>query len=88
MSHKPLQIPSGQLIFRDITYKGFWLHRWANEHSLADRQVCVATGLVTRMHVHMLVSNMLMEECDRVHALHSLIHQHPLPSHTHTHCIL
>jgi len=48
MSHKPLQIPSGQLIFRDITYRGFWLHRWAQQHSRAERQAVVdeLVGLV------------------------------------------
>jgi len=37
MSHKPITIPTSQLIFKDIQLKGFWMSRWLEEHSLEER---------------------------------------------------
>eukprot|EP00736_Rhodelphis_marinus_P004499 Rmarinus@m.1149 len=32
MSMKPIPVTASSLIFQDITYRGFWLTRWLNEH--------------------------------------------------------
>jgi len=37
MSRKPVQIPNGVLIFKDIRLAGFWLSRWLEEHSQEER---------------------------------------------------
>ncbi|GAB0099976.1 Enoyl- [Sergentomyia squamirostris] len=32
MSREPVTAPTGHLIFKDISFKGFWLTRWTREH--------------------------------------------------------
>lgn len=38
MSREPLTIPNAALIFKDISFRGFWVSKWAKEHSLEERQ--------------------------------------------------
>lgn len=38
MSRKPLTIPTSPFIFDDITLKGFWLTKWVQDHSIAERR--------------------------------------------------
>lgn len=38
MSKQPLKIPNGLLIFKNITFRGFWLTRWLREASADARQ--------------------------------------------------
>jgi trans-2-enoyl-CoA reductase len=37
MSRKPVQVPTGKLIFNDISARGFWLSRWTQKHSEQER---------------------------------------------------
>jgi trans-2-enoyl-CoA reductase len=37
MSHEPVVIPSSLFIFNDIQLKGFWMYRWLQQHSAAER---------------------------------------------------
>ncbi|GAQ87447.1 Mitochondrial Enoyl-ACP Synthase [Klebsormidium nitens] len=37
MSMKPVTISTSYFIFKDITCKGFWVSRWAQEHSAEER---------------------------------------------------
>lgn len=32
MSKKPMEIPAGLLIFRDVKFAGFWVSRWSDAH--------------------------------------------------------
>lgn len=45
MSRKPITIPSSMLLFRDIRFRGFWLHQWNQEHTLEERQKMFSTLL-------------------------------------------
>jgi trans-2-enoyl-CoA reductase len=36
MGRQPLKIPNGLLIFKNISFQGFWLRRWKESASLAD----------------------------------------------------
>lgn len=38
MSREPLTIPNAALIFKDISFRGFWVSKWAKEHALEERQ--------------------------------------------------
>lgn len=38
MSREPLIIPNSALIFKDVTFRGFWMSKWAKEHSAEERQ--------------------------------------------------
>ena len=38
MSGEPMQVPSGDVIFRDVTVKGFWGSRTSREMSVADKR--------------------------------------------------
>lgn len=38
MSREPLTLPNAALIFKDITFRGYWMSRWYKEHSTEDRQ--------------------------------------------------
>jgi len=42
MSRKPVQVPTGRLIFNDIQLRGFWLSRWVHTHSKEERQAMIA----------------------------------------------
>lgn len=37
MGRQPLQLPAGQLIFRNIVFEGFWVSRWSEENP-AERE--------------------------------------------------
>jgi NADPH:quinone reductase-like Zn-dependent oxidoreductase len=37
MSRQPLTVLTGALIFRDITFRGFWMTRWTEQQPLAAR---------------------------------------------------
>lgn len=37
MSRKPVMLPTGPLIFKDLSFRGFWMTRWTAEHSPAER---------------------------------------------------
>lgn len=41
MSRRPVQVPTGKFIFNDLIYRGFWLTRWVNTHSKAERQTMI-----------------------------------------------
>jgi trans-2-enoyl-CoA reductase len=36
MGRQPLKIPNGLLIFKNISFQGFWLRRWKESAPLAD----------------------------------------------------
>jgi len=38
MSHKPVTVSTSALIFKNIQLKGFWLTKWLEDHSAAERQ--------------------------------------------------
>lgn len=38
MGRQPLKIPNGLVIFRGITFHGFWLRRWFRDTDLAEQQ--------------------------------------------------
>lgn len=38
MSMRPVTIPTGLLIFKNIRVEGFWLSRWVKQHSREERQ--------------------------------------------------
>ena len=38
MSKEPLQLPTGEFIFRDLVARGFWLSRWTSSHSEEERE--------------------------------------------------
>jgi trans-2-enoyl-CoA reductase len=33
MARRPLAVPTSQLVFRDITHRGFWLTRWVRNQA-------------------------------------------------------
>lgn len=37
MSREPLTIPNSALIFKDNTFRGFWMSKWSKEHCAEDR---------------------------------------------------
>jgi trans-2-enoyl-CoA reductase len=41
MSRKPVCIPTGRLIFNDISLRGFWLSRWTETHGKIERRVMI-----------------------------------------------
>jgi len=38
LSSKPVILPSGLLIFKDINCKGFWIDRWNEQHTVKERE--------------------------------------------------
>lgn len=38
MSRQPILVPTGSLIFKDLTFRGFWMSRWIEQNSRADRE--------------------------------------------------
>lgn len=42
MSREPLTIPTGALIFKDITFRGYWMTLWKNAHSKVDYEAMCA----------------------------------------------
>jgi len=38
MSRKPILVPTGAMIFKDLTFAGFWMTRWINENTISDRK--------------------------------------------------
>jgi trans-2-enoyl-CoA reductase len=43
MSRKPVQIPTGRLIFNNIKIQGFWLSNWTKNHNSEERQSMIHT---------------------------------------------
>lgn len=37
MSRKPILVPTGAMIFKDLTFEGFWMTRWILNSSSNDR---------------------------------------------------
>ncbi|KAG2217863.1 hypothetical protein INT45_012778 [Circinella minor] len=37
MARAPLALPASMLIFKNISFHGFWMTRWADQHNAADR---------------------------------------------------
>lgn len=37
MSRQPVLLPTGALIFKDLSFKGFWMTRWHENHSISER---------------------------------------------------
>lgn len=37
MSKKPLSLPASLLIFKNISFHGFWVSKWADVHSQEER---------------------------------------------------
>lgn len=58
MGRQPLKIPNGLLIFRGVSFHGFWLRKWFEAKSMAEQKEVFAclSGLITdglmRMPVH------------------------------------
>ena len=50
MSRKPVCIPTGRLIFNDISLRGFWLSRWTETHGKAERRVMIKELMVRHRH--------------------------------------
>ncbi len=55
MGRQPLKIPNGLLIFREITFRGFWLRNWRYDATLAQKgetlgvlATMIAGGKLTR----------------------------------------
>ena len=42
MSKQPLRIPNGLLIFKDLSWRGFWLTRWYQQASVEERDAMFA----------------------------------------------
>jgi len=42
MSKQPLRIPNGLLIFKDLSWRGFWLTRWYQNASIEERDAMFA----------------------------------------------
>jgi len=42
MSKQPLRIPNGLLIFKDLSWRGFWLTRWYQKASIEERDAMFA----------------------------------------------
>lgn len=38
MSKRPLVVPTGSLIFKDLVFRGFWMTRWTQENSSEKRE--------------------------------------------------
>jgi len=38
MSLQPVTVPTSQLIFNDVTLRGFWMSRWYEQHGEADKK--------------------------------------------------
>ena len=37
MSRKPILVPTGAMIFNDLTFQGFWMTRWIQQAPLQQR---------------------------------------------------
>lgn len=48
MSRKPVAIPTGRLIFNDISIRGFWLSRWTQTHGNEERRAMIKELMVSR----------------------------------------
>jgi trans-2-enoyl-CoA reductase len=38
MSKQPMAVPAAPLIFKDVSYHGFWVSRWTDTHSRQERE--------------------------------------------------
>jgi hypothetical protein len=46
MSRKPVCVPTGRLIFNDVSLRGFWLSRWTETHGKAERRAMIKDLMV------------------------------------------
>mgnify|MGYP007125574539 FL=1 len=37
MARKPITVPSSPFLFKNITFKGFWLQKWLDTHTEQER---------------------------------------------------
>ena len=47
MSKKPVELPAGMLIFKDLKFKGFWVSKWSDEHP--EQKTVVVEELLNMM---------------------------------------
>jgi NADPH:quinone reductase-like Zn-dependent oxidoreductase len=55
LSGEPCQLPPGDVVFREITLTGFWLHKWLTEKSIAgerDQMYALLRDLVVQGVLH------------------------------------
>ena len=52
MSRKPVCVPTGRLIFNDISLRGFWLSRWTETHGKAERRAMIKELMVSGGCIH------------------------------------
>lgn len=78
MSRHPISFPTGPLIFNDICLRGFWLSRWVQEHSEAERKAMLAeiTKLVENKQLVFLLQTFKFGEYKR--ALEAALDPMPL----------
>lgn len=38
MSREPVTIPTSAFIFKDITFKGYWMTRWTRENKVSEKR--------------------------------------------------
>jgi hypothetical protein len=46
MSRQGVVVPTSNMIFKDLTLRGFWLTRWNETHTRAERQEVLKTVAV------------------------------------------
>jgi NADPH:quinone reductase-like Zn-dependent oxidoreductase len=63
MARKPLTIPNGSLIFKDIHFRGLWVSRWMEE-SLRDEIEATYAGLC-----EMILARKLLQDVDSIFEL-------------------
>lgn len=49
MSREPVIVPTSQLIFKDISVKGFWMTRWTKENRNSDVRKCMLSEIMQLM---------------------------------------
>jgi trans-2-enoyl-CoA reductase len=42
MAKQPMQVPAAPLIFKNISFHGFWVSRWTDTHSTQEREAMLA----------------------------------------------
>ncbi|KAJ2958625.1 hypothetical protein NQZ79_g5807 [Umbelopsis isabellina] len=42
MAKQPMQVPAAPLIFKNISFHGFWVSRWTDSHSAQEREAMLA----------------------------------------------
>eukprot|EP00052_Salpingoeca_macrocollata_P006041 m.51128 g.51128 ORF g.51128 m.51128 type:complete len:357 (-) comp15205_c0_seq1:23-1093(-) len=57
MSKQPVSIPTGSLIFTDLTFRGFWMSKWNEEKPMEERQKMLDAVMDLMMHGHLDVAH-------------------------------